>query len=136
MAVAQDLLSEAADIARIRAGKTEEEEDDKNIAAIEKKIAVKWREVKRRRSGYFSKGDERLYSVKKLQDLYPQHGKKIKEISTLEGEIVSLKRELASTVNSIMDIEMEDENEDLILSLAEGRSRDFHTGVKNVKNTT
>ena len=30
---------------------------------------------------------------------------------------------------------MEDKNEDLILSLAEGRSRDFYKGVKNVKNT-
>ena len=67
MAVAQDLLSEAADIARIRAGKTEEEEDDKNIAAIEKKIAVKWREVKRRRSGYFSKGDAAI-SPKETRD--------------------------------------------------------------------
>ena len=135
MAVAQDLLSEAADIARIRAAKTEEEEDDKRITSIEKSIADKWRELKRRRSGYFSKGDERFYSVKKLQELYPQHSRKVKEIASLESEIVSLKKELSRTVNCIMDIEMKDENEDLILSLAEGRSSDFHKGVKNIKNT-
>ena len=134
MAILQDLMSEAADIARIRAEKTEEEEDNQAVIDIEKKIANKWREVKRRRSGYFSAGDARFKSIKRLREMYPQHGKKISEVAELEKEIAGLRRDLGRTVNTNLDIEMEDENEDLILALAEGRSRDFHSLVKNVKN--
>ncbi len=63
LAVAQDLLSEALDVARIRAARTEMEDDDKCIVSLEQKIAKKWRELKRRRSGYFSKGDARFQEI-------------------------------------------------------------------------
>ncbi len=82
----ENKLFEASDVARIRAARTEVEEDDKRIVSLEKKIANKWRELKRRRSGYFSAGDARFQSVKKLFEIYPKQRRKVKEIEDLEKE--------------------------------------------------
>ena len=127
ISVMQDLLSEASDTARIRRIKTPEEDKTIEISSLETTIR------KIRRSGYFPKWGERHWSSRQLLEAFPDKRKKIAEIFKLEKELSKKKRELGLEMTEELDQEEEDKNEELILALIEGRSRDFYSGVKNTK---
>ena len=132
MSVMQDLMADAADTARVRYLKEAEEiEDDIVIKDQEKRISDLWRDIKRKRVGYFP--SKRYMSVRQLLDGFPDKKKKVLEIAKLEVEHKKMKAELRRTMVAMMDEEQEEENEELIIALAEGRSRDFYSGVKNIK---
>ena len=133
ISVIQDLLSEASDIARIRRTTSAGEEAAIEISAIEKRISETSRELRIRRAGYFNKGNERYWSSRQLLDKYPEKRKKIVEVQKLEKLLSAERKKLSREITKDVDRDEEDENEELILALIEGRSRDFYSGVKNTK---
>ena len=133
MSVLQDMLSEASEAARIRVSKDSDEEDSETVNNLEKDISGLWREIKRRRCGYFRRGDTRHWSVRRLRAEYPEQSSKVREIELLEQKLAAKKKELSSEFTRIFNSELEDENEELVLALAQAQSRSFHAGIKNTK---
>ena len=133
MSVLQDMLSEASEAARIRALRDSDEEDSAVTERLEKQIKDLWREIKRKRCGYFSRGDARHWSVRKLRSEYPDKKEKIREIELLENNLAAKKKLLSSEFTRIFNAELEEENEELVLALAQAQSQSFHAGIKNTK---
>ena len=133
MSIAQDLMAEASEVARIKIMDNTDEEDTEIIKAVEKEISDLWREIKRRRCGYFSIGDRRHWPVRRLLAELPSQRKKVLEIRDLESELAGKKRQLSAEMSKIYNTEIVDENENLMIALAQAQSKDFHAGVKNTK---